>query len=340
MGIRRYIILTLVFLVGVGIYAYSLVGGEYTLSIYSFSMTLPIALWIVLPALLLFLASIFHMLYYSFKEYLQQRSLSKDFELFKTAFGRKVLGENSDFNYKTHFFKFVGKSLKGVHFNGFPPYVEIEDENIKSLCEVIAKVNSGEVVELKKYKLSQDNPLVTKARLNKLELDPKYAAVILKECDDEESELCKAAYMKFLSYASFDEIKKLGFKPTRETFRIMMERYLDEEDKFDIPLESIEELLLQFKATRDDYLELAYEIKTKLAPDAWMAMFEKLYNAPDQHSEAADAYLYVLYELQMIDKIREILEASDEGEYTKFKTLLFLRDHGKNVDSGLFLRFS
>jgi len=42
----------------------------------------------------------------------------------------------------------------------------------------------------------------------------------------------------------------------------------------------------------------------------------------------------------MIDKIRDILENSDENEYRKFKTLLFLRDHGKNVDSGIFLRFS
>lgn len=340
MGIKRYVILSLIFLVGIGIYAYSLIGGEYTLSIYKFSMTLPISLWVILPAFLLFIASIFHMLYYSFREYLYHRSLNKDFELFKTAYGKKILAQDSDFNYKTSFFKFIGKSLKGMSFTGFPEYVEIEDEATKTLCELLKKIDDGEVVELKKYRLSPKNPLVTKVRLNKLNQDEKYASVILKECDDDTNELCKAAYMKFLTYASFEEIQKLGFKPTRDTFRLMMERYLDEEDSFDMPLESIEELLLQFKATRDDYLELAYEIKIKLTPDTWMALFEKLYNSPEQHAQAADAYLYVLYELQMIDKIREILEASDEGEYTKFKTLLFLRDHGKNVDSGLFLRFS
>jgi hypothetical protein len=151
--------------------------------------------------------------------------------------------------------------------------------------------------------------------------------------------LCKAAYLQFLGYASFEEIQKLGFTPTKETFRLMMERYLDEEDKFDMPLEAIENLLMQFKASREDYLELAYEIKVKLSPDALIALFEKLYNSPD-HLAAADAYLYVLYELQMIDKIREILDNSDEDEFVKFKTLIFLRDHGKNVDSGIFLRFS
>lgn len=340
MGIKRYIILTILFLLGIGIYAYTLTGESYTLEVFSLSFELPVAIWLVLPAVLLFLASVFHMMYYSFKEYLNQRALQKDFELFKTAFGRKVLGEDSDFKYKTDLFQFVGTTLKGVSYKGFSEEIEIEDAETKKLCEVVEKVNAGEIVELKKYKLSIDNPLRTKARLNKLETDPKYANNILKECDDECGELCRAAYMKFLGYASFDEIKKLGFTPTKETFRRMMERYLDEEDNFDIPLESIEELLLQFKATRDDYLELAYEIKIKLSPDAWMAMFEKLYNSPEQHAEAADAYLYVLYELQMIDKIRDILENSDEGEYVKFKTLLFLRDNGKNVDSGLFLRFS
>ncbi|DAB33975.1 MAG: hypothetical protein PWQ42_434 [Sulfurospirillum sp.] len=340
MGIKRYIVFTLIFLLGIGIYAYSLLGENYTLEVYSFSVTLPIAVWVILPAILLFIASIFHMMYYSFKEYLYQRALKKDFELFKGAYGRKILGEDSEVSYKTDSYKFIGKALKTLKFDTLPQDIDLEDESLKEFSQNVAKIEAGEVVELKKYKLSSTNPLIKKVKFNRLNADAKYASTILKECADECDDLCFAAYMKFLSYASFDEIKKLGFKPTRETFRLMMERYLDEEDKFDMPLESIEDLLLQFKATRDDYLELAYEIKAKLNPDAWMALFEKLYNSQEQHAEAADAYLYVLYELQMIDKIREILDNSEEGEYVKFKTLLFLRDHGKNVNSGLFLRFS
>lgn len=46
---------------------------------------------------------------------------------------------------------------------------------------------------------------------------------------------------------------------------------------------------------------------------------------------AADAYLYVLYDLQMIDKIKDFRYAEPD-EFVKFKTVIFLRDHGKSID--------
>jgi hypothetical protein len=338
MGIKRYIILTLVYLLAIGLYVYSFNGDTYTLEVYKFSLNLPIAIWIILPATLLFLASTFHMMYYSLKDFWKGRSLNKDFENFKIVLSEKVLGEDSPLKFKTEFFQFVGKSLKMLEYKEVSD-INIENERIENMRQVYRDINEGKVLELKKYKLSSDNKLIEKNDFNKLAADSKYATTILKNCKDENSELCQKAYFEFLKYASYDEIKKVGFTPTKEMFRVLMERYLDDEDKFDMPLESIEELLMQFKATREDYLELAYEIKIKLSPDALIELFEKLYNSPE-HAAASDAYLYVLYELQMIDKIRDILENSDEDEYRKFKTLLFLRDHGKNVDSGIFLRFS
>lgn len=339
MGIKRYMILSVIYLLAIGVYTYSLSGESYALEVYTLTLDLPIAVWIVLPTFILLIASALHMMFYGLKEYLFQRSLNKDFELYKNAFGRKVLGEDNIQMYKTQWFQFLGKTLQTLHYKSLPQDVTLDDAEIENLVNVVKDIDEGKVVDLKKYKLSLSNELRVKNALNKLKVDPKYASTILKECQDASSELCRGAYFEFLRYASFDEIKKLNFTPTKEMFRVLMERYLDVEDKFDIPLVAIEELLMQFKATREDYLELAYEIKIKLNPDAWMALFEKLYNSAE-HPEAADAYLYVLYELQMIDKIRDILENSDEGEYAKFKTLLFLRDHGKNVDSGIFLRFS
>ena len=338
MRIKRYIILTVVYLLAIGLYVYSFNGDTYTLEVYKFSLSLPIAIWIVLPAILLFIASTFHMMYYSLKDFWKGRALNKDFENFKSVLSEKVIGEDSPLKFKTEFFQFVGKSLKMFDYKEVND-LNTENEKIENMRQVFRDINDGKVLDLKKYKLSANNELIEKNHFNKLAEDSKYATTILKNCKDEKSELCQKAYFKFLNYASFDEIKKVGYEPTKEMFRVLMERYFDEEDKFDIDLDSIEELLMQFKATREDYLELAYEIKIKLSPDALIALFEKLYNSPE-HSAAADAYLYVLYELQMIDKIRDILDNSDEDEFRKFKTLLFLRDHGKNVDSGIFLRFS
>jgi hypothetical protein len=325
-------------MLAVGLYVYSFNGDMYTLSIYKFSLALPVALWIVLPAILLFVASTLHMMYYSLKDFWKDRALKKDFENFKIALSEKVLGEDSKLQFKSEIFKFVGKSLKMMDYKDIENF-NSDDEKIEANREIVKNLKDGKVVELKKFRLSPKNKLIEQARLNKLNEDPNYSATILKDCDDKNSELCQKAYFEYIKYASYVDIKKLEFAPTKEMFRVLMERYLEEEGTVAIKLsfEEIQDLLMQFKANREDYLELAYEIKAKLEPDALIALFEKLYNSPE-HSAAADAYLYVLNELQMIDKVRDILENSDEDEFEKWKTILFLRDHGKNVNSGLFLR--
>ncbi len=338
MGIKRYILLTVVYMLAVGLYVYSFNGDVYTLNIYKFSLELPIALWIIMPTILLFIASITHMVYYSLKDFWKDRAIKKDFENYKLALSEKILGEDSIVKYKTEWFAFAGKALKILAYKDVED-ITIEDEKIEANRKVVRDINSGKVVDLKKYRLLDDNKLLEKNSFNKLANEQKYAGVILKTCKDENSELCQKAYMEYIKYASFEDIKNIGFTPTKEMFRTLMERYLEEEGTVSIKLslDDIQELLMQFKANREDYLELAYEIKSKLDPDALISLFGKLYNSPE-HAVAADAYLYVLYELQMIDKIREILENSDEDEFVKWKTILFLRDNGKNVDSGLFLR--
>lgn len=338
MGIKRYILLTVVYMLAIGLYVFSFNGDMYTLSVYKFSLELPIALWIVLPTILLFIASTTHMMYYSLKDFWKARALNRDFENFKIALSEKIIGEDSILKYKTEWFKFLGKSLKMMSYKNIEDFIS-EDEKIESNRQIVKEINEGKVLELKKYKLSDNNGLVEQNEINKLQEDEKYASTILKDCKDTNSELYQKAYFEYIKYASYVDIKKLDFVPTKEMFRVLMERYLGEEGTVAIKIDfnEIQELLMQFKANREDYLELAYEIKTKLEPDALIALFEKLYNSPD-HSAAADAYLYVLNELQMIDKIRDILENSDEDEFEKWKTILFLRDHGKNVNSGLFLR--
>ena len=69
-----------------------------------------------------------------------------------------------------------------------------------------------------------------------------------------------------------------------------------------------------------------------MSPESYKAFFEKL---KDENSNATEAYLYVLYELGMIDALREQLSLSDGDEHDKFDILLFLKDHGKNVPASL-----
>jgi len=47
MGIKRYVLLSIVYMLAVGLYVYSFNGDKYTLDLYALSVNLPIAIWIV-----------------------------------------------------------------------------------------------------------------------------------------------------------------------------------------------------------------------------------------------------------------------------------------------------
>jgi len=334
MGIKRYILATLIYMVAIGLYVYSFNGESYTFELFSFSLHLPVAAWAILPVLLLAIASIGHLIFYNFKDFLYKRALKKDIELFKDSVKNRILGEEVTTSYKTDGFKFAGQALQSMRFDATVPTTFLEEE-VSKACAVAVSVINGNYEDLKKYRLAKTNPLVIQNTINRLKVEPHFALEVLKNCKTLESELCIKAYDALLGFASFNEIKRYDFPTDKRTFRRLMERYLDADDSFEMDIKSIEDMCEQFKADKADYLELAREMKIKLTPDALIALFEKLYNT--KGSAAADAYLYVLYDLQMIDKIRELLIHSDAEEFVNFKTLMFLRDNGKNIDIEKFL---
>ena len=336
MGIKRYILLSIVFILVVGLYVYSFNGESYHLEPLGMYFTFPVAIWVVLPLIMFAIASVIHMQFYSFKNYLYQKRLKKDFDNFREVAKQAILGESVDHvDFKTEDFKNGREVLSMLKVDPTKDIV-LKDPELAQRYDIVKSILQGNYEDIKKYRLSKDNPLVIQNNINRLKIEPKYAYEVLKSCDDRSSELCSKAYDALLDIASFNEIKRYNFTPDKRTFRRMMERYLEPSDSFEMDIKSIEEMLEQFNADKADYLELAREIKVKLSPDALIALFEKLYNT--KGAVAADAYLYVLYDLQMIDKIREILDHADKDEFVKFRTILFLRDHGKSIDLDKFLR--
>ena len=332
MGIKKYILFSLIFLVAVGVYVYTFNGGTYTLTAFGVPLTLPIALWIVLPAILIVIASILHMMYYSVKGYFIQRSLQKDYKSFLQFSKKRILGLDGDENFKTTWYKLPARMLKHFKFDPLKDPDDIEDEEIKSTILDLKRVEKGEVVDLRKYKLPKDNYFVRKNTLNKLANDKKYAEEILSECEDKDDEICQKAFRIYATYTTYSNIKKQGFKIDKELFEMMLDRVIDPDDFFSIEDEEMLELLKRFDYEPAEYIRLARKLKKVLSPEALISLFEKL---SSEKEKAMQAYLYILFEYQMIDKVREILEGSAKNEYEKFKYFLFLRDSGKNFDIDL-----
>ena len=106
-------------------------------------------------------------------------------------------------------------------------------------------------------------------------------------------------------------------------------------DEIDVSADEIYVLLDDAKISKEQYLSAAVMLKNKLKPDAFLSIFEKLKSI---HADADEAYVYALYELAMIDQVREAISGSDADEFMQVKTLLFLRDHGRATPTSLFFK--
>ncbi len=80
MGLKKYIAFSILLIVLVGGYVYSILPGAYEVKVMEYALTLPIYVWIGLPIALLFIGSLLHMFFYGFKVYLRNRSILRDEE--------------------------------------------------------------------------------------------------------------------------------------------------------------------------------------------------------------------------------------------------------------------
>ena len=333
MGLKKYILFSIIFIVAVGAYVYSFNGDTYTLTFFGVPLSLKIALWVVLPTIILAVATVLHILYYSFKNYLTQRNLQKDYKTYLQYAKHCMLDNAIDMKFTTKWFELPSKILNHFKFDAKNDASDIDDEELKDTIETLRKIELGEFVSLKKYKLPKDNYFVKKNILNRLAQDKKESENILKDCEDKDSEICKKAFEVFCTYANYNDIKNQGFKIDKELFDKLMLRFADKEDDFTFDIDDLKELLRKFNLNKSDYVNYAKRLKTLLNPEAVLSIFEDLSNDKE---EALQAYLYLLFEFQMIDKARELLQSIQSKEANKFKYILELKDCGKNFDIDIF----
>lgn len=334
MGLKQFIVFGFILLIAMGIGIYTFSGEMYALPLAGITIKLPMAVWMIIPALILYVLTIIHMMYYGTVSYTRMRRIKKDSERFLENAKFALLGKIVGTEYKSDLFKLPGAVLPLLNIDP-KRYADhrVYDDGIQDILSVKRKVSEGEVVDLSQFSLRDDNALVLKNAENRLSNDPTYATTILRKCDDKT--LCQKALLSLSSYASMDEIKRYDVEPTREFFDALVERINAKENTIEMSDDQLIAYIQKLDFNEKDFIDLAKKLKGKMNPDRLMMLFEKL--AHEFPHEAGEGYLYVLFELQMMDNAREFLESSSEDEYAKFKYMLFLRDHGKNFDTELFI---
>lgn len=335
MGLKKYIFFSIVFIAIVGGCAFLLVQGEYTVNVEKFnlSVTLPIAIWVILPAVILVVATILHILFYGFRNYLQTRAIEKDEENLLELIKENLLENNSNKNFKIKEIKEIANILSQMNLVSKSENFESSNKDITKIVNTIKEINDGNYINDKSLKFNKLGSISDRNLKNRLKDDIDYCMDIVKKSDSNTPENVKVAFLKVLEEKSMTTVKKIldGLKLDKEMLLALIDKD-SKNNEFSLDSEVLIKYIKEAGFNKEEYINLVKIYKSSITPDELIAMFETLSNDSDT---AADAYFYVLMEFEMIDKVRESLNGYGAHEFTAYRALIDLKDSGRNytIDS-------
>ena len=327
MGLKKYFLSSIVLIIIIAVYAFSLEANDYSLSILGINLNLPIAIWVIIPTVILMFASIFHILFYSFKNMLKAKALQKDEKNIINLIKDILLENQSKQTFKTKSYKDLANILNQLSIKVNDDF-DSKDEELNSVVSTIFKVNSKEYVSLKNYKFNKQGELSKSNLFNKIDSDVDFAFEVIKKSDTYSKEEVKLAYFKILDKKSMTTIKKII--PSLELDKEMVLSLFAKDKKdaeFSIGLDQIKKYAKESDFSKNDYINLVKTYKDTFNPDDLIKMFEDLSNDVE---EALEAYIYVLIEFEMNEKVREVLGTSTDKEFIAYKALMDLKENGKH----------
>lgn len=326
MGLKKYIVASVVFIAVIAAYVFSIEQAQYEITLFENNFALPVALWIVLPLIVLFIASVLHMVFYGVKHYISDRSVNKDEENILKSLKNGLVQKDETIKLKNPILKDVYEVISNVTLELKAEALHTSNKELNELVQQINEIKNGKHVSLN-MKLPSTNPLVIKNNINKINEQVEFALDVLKRSNNYSDEEVNAAFLKALDEKSMTSIKKV--LPNIKLSKTMLMKLFQRDSAQQEFSMTKEELLKQIKGgefDKNDYLEIAKLYKSSLTPDSVIEIFEELSNGND---EALSAYVYVLFEFEMIDQIRDIFASTADDELTAFKALLDLKDAGK-----------
>jgi hypothetical protein len=338
MHIKKYTIAAFILIVVVGWYVYAFVTQE-SASIEFFGLALPsmpIAVLVIIPLTILYIASVIHMLFYSLIGALKLRKHEKDHDRIVDSIVDAYLGkENRSSSFKTDKYKLLGYLVDNATI--FPTEdfdFEVDNKKINDVLTAINSIKKGEVVDLRRYSLPPSNAYVIQNDRNKYKKAAISAEDILSGVNKFDISLRKEVYVDFVKTASLNAIEKYKNALTKESLFVILSRINADTKTLVISNDSLISLFKDLKLTSEDYIEASKKLSRAMLPEQRIKLFETLSNENDA---ATEAYLFTLFDLEMLTPAKEILDISQPNEYAHFKAYSSLRECGKHFDINLFI---
>jgi hypothetical protein len=234
------------------------------------------------------------------KNYFLSKNIKKDKEFILTHIRNRILFKDSKLK--------EVKILKDIfNFSNLINGLEIEAKKIDGFefLEDLEKIKKGEVVDLKKYKLRNDNKWNILNTLNRIKIDKDFAKDMLLKPINEEVK--KAAFYIVIEEMSINEMLRYNYDIP---FEVVKKHVRDE---------NFNKLLNRIKLSPKEEIEIAREIHQTIDPDKEFEILKPL--------KLASAYLALKYE--HLQKAKEIIE---ENDLKFFEFFLKLRENGIKAD--------
>ncbi len=317
-----------------GAYVHSLHLGYYSKTAFGLAINLPISLWLILPALILLFFTLIHFIFYNTKNYFNIKKWQKDAQTLEDSLYWSLLREPKEHKFFKKEIKTSASLLKKATID-VSGSLEGASEKVIDALTMIKDINRGEYVDLKERglakKISKQNPIFIQNSINRLDVDTKFAEEVLLDSESYNKEIVKKALIIFSSHETFYKAKKFVSLYNVNSFLILVERGIAGEN-IGMNQEILNFFIDNLKFGCPEYMKLARITVKKFAPDQNLAMFKAVQKSDES---ASNAYLYLLFEYEMLDAIEDYLYEHPENEFVRYRALYTLKrnDSKYNMES-------
>jgi len=339
MYIKRYTIAAFILMALVGAFVYTYVTPD-TTTIDFFGIPLPalsIAIWVVVPLFVLYVASVLHFSFYGFLGSMNLRKYDKDYEKIIDSIVEAYLGKKSrSHTFKTERYTLLGTLLENTTLFPMGNIIgKTSNEKIDDVLGLIEDIKAGKVVELKQFNLRIENDLIIQNERNRYKSGELTAENLLANSTKYADILKQEVYADFVKKASLSNIQKYQVLLTKEALYSIIARVNADSFTLEFSSEELVGLMDKLELNEEDYITLSRIIShSEMIPEHRMKLFEIL---SEKNEDATAAYLYTLFDLEVLDSVDHILDNSQTDEFQKFKAYRELKACNKHFSIELFV---
>ncbi len=324
MKLRLYIFAAIALIAIIGAVAYTVNPGNYSLEVLGINLSFPIAVWVTLPMILLFLFTVAHMFFYGLRNYFVLKKWQKDTDTLEDALYWSLVNEPKEQKYAMDDIQrsavLLSKASLIVNDN-----VEGLSSRLARVVNMILKIKNGEYVDLKEEKMTKvfslGNPILTQNRLNRLKTDEKFVEDVMRSTSDYSEAVQKEALQAFAKKANFESARKYIQVFDIDNFLVMLKR-VNQEDDMGLNKEILTDFVKGLKLSCSNFISIAEVTKKYFRPDENLTLF---HTYQKENPKAQNAYLYLLFEYELLDQVGTYLEEQEEDEFLKFRAFYQLK---------------